>query len=84
MMEVWAKAVNTSIYILSRSTTKAVCNKTFYEAWNNKKPIVNHLKIFGCIAYALNNNQGKDKFDPKGKKYLFMGYSEESKGYCLF
>ncbi|CAO2824836.1 unnamed protein product [Amaranthus hypochondriacus] len=79
----WAEAVNTSIYILNHSPTKAVRNKTPYEAWNNKKPIVNHLKIFGCIAYALNKDQRKDKFDPKGKKYLFVGYSEESKGYRL-
>lgn len=36
----WAEAVNTSIYILNRSPTKAVRNKTSYEAWNNKKTLL--------------------------------------------
>lgn len=48
-----------------------------------KNLVVNHLRIFGCIAYTLNKDQGKDKIDPKGKKYLFVGYTEESKGYHL-
>ena len=42
-----------------------------------------HLKIFGCIAYAFVKPQNREKFDKKGEKYLFIGYSDESKGYQL-
>lgn len=80
----WAEAVNTAVYILNRSPTKAVLNKTPYEAWHKKKPQVNHLKVFGCIAYSLIPSQNRDKFDQKGEKHIFIGYSDESKGYRLF
>lgn len=42
-----------------------------------------NLKVFGSIAYALNQSPNKDKFDEKGEKMLFVGYSDESKGYRL-
>nr|CAD1820646.1 unnamed protein product [Ananas comosus var. bracteatus] len=36
----WAEAVNTTVFILNRSPTKAVQNKTPYEAWHGQKPQV--------------------------------------------
>ena len=42
-----------------------------------------YFKIFGCIAYAFVKPQNREKFDEKGEKYLFIGYSDESKGYRL-
>ena len=80
----WAEAVNSVVYILNRSPTKAVRNKTPFEAWNKQKPQVNQLRVFGCIAYALKPSQEREKFDEKGEKFIFIGYSDESKGYRLF
>lgn len=79
----WAEAVHTAAYILNRSPTKAVRSKTPYEAWTGRKPQVSNLKVFGCPAYSLNKSPSKDKFDEKGEKFLFVGYSDESKGYRL-
>lgn len=79
----WAEVVHTAVYILNRSPTKSVRNKTPFEAWSGRKPTVGHLKVFGSIAYALNQSPNKDKFDEKGEKMLFVGYSDESKGYRL-
>ena len=77
--KLWAEAVNTAVYILNRSPTKAVQNKTPYEAWHHKKPRVDFLKVFGCVAYALLPSQHREKLDQKGEKYIFIGYSDESK-----
>uniref|UniRef100_A0A2N9EI16 Integrase catalytic domain-containing protein n=1 Tax=Fagus sylvatica TaxID=28930 RepID=A0A2N9EI16_FAGSY len=79
----WAEAVHTAVYILNRSPTKAVRNKTPFEAWHKQKPMVNQLKVFGCIAYAHIPSQEREKFDEKGEKYIFIGYSDESKGFRL-
>ncbi|KAH9664737.1 Integrase catalytic domain-containing protein [Citrus sinensis] len=79
----WVEACHTAVYILNRSPTKAVRDKTPFEAWHNRKPTVDHLKIFGSIAYALIPTQNREKFDEKGEKYLFIGYSDESNGYRL-
>jgi len=50
--ELWAKAVSTTVYILNRCPTKSVCDKTPEEAWSGRKPLIRHLRVFGCIAYA--------------------------------
>lgn len=48
----WAEAIHTTTYILNRYPTKAVQNQTPFEAWLKKKPIVDHLEIFGCVVYS--------------------------------
>ncbi|CAL1380180.1 unnamed protein product [Linum trigynum] len=72
------------IYILNRSPTKAVRNKTLIHAWHHSRPQVDHLKVFGCIAYAHISTPNRDKFDQKGEKLIFTSYSDESKGYRLY
>ena len=52
--------------------------KTPNEAWNGKKPIARHLRIFGCIEYAYVPNQKRKKLDDKGEKCIFIGYDERS------
>lgn len=51
----WEEAVATTVYILNISPTKADLNQTPFEAWKGHKPKVSHLRIFGCVAYALVN-----------------------------
>lgn len=80
----WAEAIHTTIYILNRCPTKAVRNRTPFEAWHKKKPVVDHLKIFGSIAYSHISTPNRDKFDEKSEKLIFIGYSDESKGYRLY
>ena len=77
--KLWAEFVHTALYILNRSPTTAVRNKTPIEVWSKRKPLVDHFKVFGNITYALNQSQNRDKFDEKGHKYVFVGYREESK-----
>uniref|UniRef100_A0A803MLN5 Uncharacterized protein n=1 Tax=Chenopodium quinoa TaxID=63459 RepID=A0A803MLN5_CHEQI len=71
-----------TFYILNISPTKAVYDQTPYEAWKGRKPKVSHLRIFGCIAYALVNS--RSKLDEKSQKYIFVGYSTQSKAYKLY
>ena len=59
----WEKAINTTTYILNHSLAKAVRDKTTFEAWHKQKPVVNQLKVFGCIAYAHIPTQEREKFD---------------------
>ena len=47
------------------------------DAWSNRKSAVDHLRIFGCIAFAHVPND-------KSEKCVFLGVSEVSKPYKLF
>lgn len=77
----WAEAVNTAVYLKNRSPTKAVMGSTPEESWTSQKVNVEHLRVFGCIAYAINENC--KKLDPRSKRYIFVGYCDDTKGYRL-
>jgi transposase InsO family protein len=80
----WAEATYTAVYLLNRCPTKAIENKTPFEAWSGGgKPSVN-LKIFGCVFYAHVPKEMRNKLEDKGEKCVFVGYSTKSKGYRLF
>ncbi|XP_072076479.1 uncharacterized protein [Arachis hypogaea] len=67
-----------------RCLTKIVRDKTPEEAWSGKRPSIHHFRIFGCIAYAHVPDQLRKKLDDKGEKYIFIGYSTDSKAYKLY
>lgn len=48
----WAEAVNTAVYLINISPTKALKDITPNEAWSGIKPNARHLRIFGCKAMA--------------------------------
>nr|CAN63536.1 hypothetical protein VITISV_002860 [Vitis vinifera] len=80
----WLEAVNWSIHILNRSPTLVVQNMTPKEAWSGRKLVVNHFRIFGCIAYAYIPDEKRRKLDNKGEKCIFLGVSDKLKAYKLY
>ncbi|GKC39790.1 retrovirus-related pol polyprotein from transposon TNT 1-94, partial [Tanacetum coccineum] len=78
-----AEGVATAVYLLNISPTKAVWNETPYEAWCGNKPSVSHLRVFGCICYALRTTE-KHKLEDKSQKFIFVGYCTQSKAYRLY
>lgn len=73
----WANIVNCSNYLLNLFPTKAVWDMTPFKKWNERKPLVEHLKMFGCIAWT-HIADDKRKLDVKSHTCIMMGYSEES------
>ncbi|MCO5556773.1 hypothetical protein L7F22_010325 [Adiantum nelumboides] len=80
----WVEAINTAVYILNRSYTKAVKDMTPLQAFYGKKPSVSHFGIFGSDCYVHVPNASRTKWDAKSQKCIFLGYSEESKSYRLY
>lgn len=73
----------TTMFLLNISLTKVVINRTPYEAWRGSNPTTSHLKVFGCIAYALVKS-ARHKLAEKSEKCIFIGYSLQSKTYMLY
>ena len=82
--ELWPEAVNWTIYLLNRSPTIALKDKTPEEAWKNETPSVEHLRIFGCIGYVHNVDQKRKKLDDKSIKCVHLGMSKETKAYRMY
>ena len=80
----WAEALSTAVYLRNRSPTKAVKGMTPFEAWTGEKPNVEHLRVFGCAAYAHVAKDERKKLDRKSRKCVLLGYGTETKGYRLY
>nr|GEX05674.1 ribonuclease H-like domain-containing protein [Tanacetum cinerariifolium] len=59
-------------------------NKTPYELFNGKTPAIGFLKPFGCHVIILNTLDHLGKFEAKGDKGYFIGYSMSSKAFRVF
>ena len=82
--EFWAKAVNTSVYLLNRLPTKALENKTSYEAWHGVKPSIDHLRVFESLCYTHIPDVKRDKLSEKAEVGILVGYSSNSKAYRIY
>lgn len=80
----WAEAVSTAAYITNRCPTRALAFQSPEEIWTGKRPDITHLKIFGCEAMVHKPKEKVKKLDSKATKMVFIGYSEQTKGYRLF
>ena len=80
----WAEPISKAVYLRNRSPTTAVTGKTPFEALTGKKPNVQNLKIFGCLAYSHVAKDERQKLDFKSNKCIFLGYECNVKGYRLY
>ena len=80
-IKLWAEAVHTAVYVLNRTINHQVGHMTPYELWFHTKPSVSHFKTFGTLAYIFIDKSKRTKFQPKGSRVIFVGYSDTSKGW---
>ncbi|WVZ79227.1 hypothetical protein U9M48_026831 [Paspalum notatum var. saurae] len=80
----WGEAVSTAVYILNRSPTKSLEDKTPFEAWHERKPDVAHLCTFGCIGHVKVTRPNLAKLEDRSKPMIFLGYKAGSKAYRLY
>ena len=76
----WGVALFSVAYILNRVPFKSVPS-TLYEVWKGATPDLNVMRPWGCATYVHNVSHEYGKFGLKGKKCIFIRYSESSKGY---
>ncbi|KAJ0868674.1 putative RNA-directed DNA polymerase [Helianthus annuus] len=75
----WGEAIRHATYVLNRVITRAVKNKTPYEAFKGVKPNVEHLKVFGCLAYNKVPKFKLDKLEDRSSRLVYLG-TESSEG----
>jgi len=81
----WVDAVCTSFYVMNRVLIRPILKKTPYELFNGGKPNINHLRVFSCSCFVLNNGkENLGKFDEKDDHGIFIGYSLTSHAYKIY
>ena len=82
----WAEAVKTACYIRNR-TPIGPDGKTPHEAYSGMKPRVDHLRAWGCVAYAhlppINRGRN-DKMHAVAKRCCLIGYMPAARQYRLY
>jgi transposase InsO family protein len=82
----WAEAAHNAVHVRNRCPTRAVKGKTPYEMWTGNKPSIDHLRVFGCLAYVHVDEAAKRTGKVEGRSYpcVFVGYSSEAKAWRLY
>ena len=83
-LKFWGDCVTTATYLINRVPSTVLQNKTPYEVLLKKKPVYDHLRVFGCFVVASNPSRTADKFDPRGVPCVFLAYPSNQKGYKFY
>jgi hypothetical protein len=82
--EFWAEAMGTVCYLVNPSPSSMLDDKTPHEVCTEKKPSLQHIRVFGCDSYVHVPKENRSKLDKKVEKCIFIGYKDGVKGYNLW
>ncbi|XP_075104254.1 uncharacterized protein LOC142178500 [Nicotiana tabacum] len=75
--------VKTADYTINKLPTRVLKGKSPYEVLYGKPSKIDHLRLFECLCYTSTLPKG-DKFPPRARRTVLIGYLETQKGYRLF
>jgi hypothetical protein len=66
------------------TVSKSTGGKTPFELWTRSKPVVSHLRVFGCIAHVKNTRPNLKQLEDRSKPMMFVGYEPRSAAYRFY
>ncbi|GKE55886.1 integrase, catalytic region, zinc finger, CCHC-type containing protein [Tanacetum coccineum] len=79
-----AKAIATACSTQNRSIVHTRYNKTPYELIRGRNHNIKYFHVFGYLCYLTNDHDDLKKMKPKADICIFIGYSESSRGFCIY
>ena len=80
----WPYAAENAVYLINRSPTTMLKNKTPFEAWTGKRPNIKHLHTFGETGYVHIPPETRKKWTKKCCPCRLLGHTPRSKNYKLW
>jgi hypothetical protein len=59
-------------YLVNRSCSSALDDKTTHDVWTKNKPFLQHLRVFGCDAYVHVPKENSSKLMIKRMKSVSL------------
>ena len=78
----WGEAACHVVWLLNRTTTKAVIEKTPFEAAFNKKPNLCEVREWGGKVWV--RTEGGSKLGGRVQEGRWLGFDEKSNGICVY
>ena len=78
----WGEALLTACYVHNRITSRVIPTSP-YELWKGRKPNLEHLRVWGCVAYYQTPDPKRSKLGARAMKGIFIGYAQNSKAYRI-
>lgn len=72
-----------TVFIINRVSSPLLENKSPYFLMHDKLPDLKILKVFGSLVYASILHSHRTKLDPRGRKYVFLGFKSGMTGSIL-
>lgn len=80
----WVEAIQAAVLIRNRSPTHAVPDMTPYEAFYGKRPTLDRLRAYGCLAYVhIPTERQQGKLAPRATPCMLIGYTPDSTAYLF-
>jgi len=83
-LKFWGEYVLTTAYLINLAPTKLLNCRTSFKALFGVPSSFEHLKVFGCLAYAHHHHRPQNKFEERAYKCIFLGYPHGKKGWLLY
>ncbi|KAK3005577.1 hypothetical protein RJ639_016411 [Escallonia herrerae] len=81
-IEFWGECVLTAAHLINRTPSAILKHKTPHELLFQKVPSYSYLRVFGCLCCA--HTKFADKFAPKSRRCVFLGYPPGKKGWRVY
>ena len=73
-IQFWGDYVLIAAYPINKFPSPLLNDKIPFELLFKRPPDYNHLKMFGCLCFASTIAQTSNKFSPRARKCVFIGY----------
>ena len=79
-----SKGLDLCFWVEVINCARVLKNITLEETWISIKPNISHIYVFRSEAWTHIPDEKHKFLEPKSEKCIFVGYSEDVKGYRLF
>ena len=76
--------METACYLVNRSPSSTLEDKTPHVVWTGKKTSLSHLRVFGSDANVHVPKEKITKLDSKYERCIFIGYKDGLNGYKIW